>query len=133
MAVDLFDTQGVAAQKQRITHTGPGGCETPGATVAVAASIPRLRPLADRVLVRVLPEKNDENLIQLPDSAKEKPQEGEVLAVGNGRIVNGERIHIDVKVGQRIMFGKYSGNEVQVAGERLLLLQENELQGVYEE
>ena len=117
-----------AVQKAKnVTSTLPGGCEV------AAASKPRLRPLADRVLVRVLPEKDDGNLIQLPDSAKEKPQEGEVLAVGNGRIVNGERIPIDVKVGQRIMFGKYSGNEVQVSGERLLLLQESELQGCFEE
>src|ERR1700732_1013380 len=103
---DLFDTQGVASKlKYKITHTGPGGCETPGVAVAVAASIPRLRPLADRVLVRVLPESDEMvNGLVIPDAAKEKPQEGEVLAVGNGRIVNGERVPIDVRVGQKILF-----------------------------
>ena len=92
----------------------------------------KLRPLVDRVLVRVLPEKDEaQNGLFIPDEAKEKPQKGVVVAVGRGRIVNGERIPIDVSVGSLVEFGKYSGNEVIILGERLLLLQEAELMGEY--
>jgi chaperonin GroES len=92
----------------------------------------KLRPLVDRVLVRVLPETDElQNGLVIPDEAKEKPQSGVVLAVGKGRIVNGERIPVDVSVGAVIVFGRYSGNEIKFLGEKLLLLQESELMGEY--
>ena len=93
-----------------------------------------LRPLGDRVLVRVTPEEDVMvNGLYQPDTAKEKPQEGTVVAVGKGRLKNGERIPVDVSVGMVITFGKYSGNEIKVDGETLLLLQEDEIQGEYYE
>jgi|ERR1700693_305220 len=91
-----------------------------------------LRPLHDRVLVRVTPETDEMvNGLYQPDTAKEKPQEGVVVAVGKGRTKNGERIPLDVTVGSTVVFGKYSGNEVKVLGEKLLLIQEDELMGEY--
>jgi len=114
-------------------------CSSDVTTTAVINNPPKktsigFRPLGDRVLIRVLPP-NDEmkNGLYVPDTAKEKPQEGEVLAVGNGRVFNGERIPLDVRVGQRVSFGKYSGNEIEVKNERLLILQEPELHGYYED
>lgn len=94
----------------------------------------RVRPLGDRVLVRVQAQSDVQvNGVYLPENAVEKPLEGEVVEVGNGKLVNGERAPVDVLKGQRVIFGKYSGNEVDVNGEKLLLLQESELQAVYEE
>lgn len=95
----------------------------------------KLRPLYDRVLVRRDATKTDVmvNGILLPDNAVERPEEGEVLAVGKGHIKDGERIPIDVQVGQRVLFGKYSGNETEINGEKLLLLREDELLAVFEE
>lgn len=94
----------------------------------------RIRPLGDRVLVRVkTQEEVVVNGVYIPDSAVEKPLEGEVVEVGNGKIVNGERISVDVKKGQHVYFGKYSGNEISVNGEKLLLLQESELHAVEED
>ena len=92
----------------------------------------RLRPLYDRVLVRQT-EAQDviKNGLYVPDTARERPLEGEVIAVGTGRVVNGERIPVDVKVGSIVVFGKYSGNEVEILGEKLLLLSENEIMGQY--
>ena len=75
-------------------------------------------PLHDRVLVRRLEEKETvKGGIIIPDTAKEKPQEGEVIAVGAGRIEKGQRIPLDVKAGDRILFGKYSGNEIKIDDE----------------
>jgi chaperonin GroES len=69
--------------------------------------------------------------IIIPDSAKEKPQEGEVLAVGNGRILeNGTKIALDVKVGDKILFGKYTGSEIKIDGEDVLILREDEVLAV---
>jgi len=93
----------------------------------------KLRPLYDRILVRVEETPTDVvvNGVYRPDSAVEKPMNGYVLAKGPGRIVNGERIPIDVTVGNKISFGKYSGNEIEALGEKLLLLQESEIFGEY--
>ena len=93
----------------------------------------KLRPLGDRVLVRVIKPAVDEltNGLYLPDEAKEKTQKGIVIAVGKGRILNGERAPVDVEINSVVEFGKYSGNEVTILGERLLLLQEQEIMGVY--
>ena len=85
-------------------------------------------PLHDRVLVRRLEEKETvKGGIIIPDTAKEKPQEGEVVAVGGGRREKGELIPLDVKVGDRILFGKYSGNDIKVDDEEYLILKEDEI------
>ena len=90
------------------------------------------KPLHDRVLVRRVEsdEKTSGGLI-IPDTAKEKPQEGEVVAVGAGvRDDDGERIAMDVKEGDKILFGKWSGTEVTVDGEELLIMKESDIMGV---
>jgi chaperonin GroES len=92
------------------------------------------RPLHDRVLVkRVEEEGKSKGGIIIPDTAKEKPQEGEVVAVGPGaRDEDGERIEMDVAVGDRILFGKWSGTEVTVDGDELLIMKESDIMGVIE-
>jgi chaperonin GroES len=91
-----------------------------------------LRPLHDRVLVRKLEEQEAKRgAIIIPDSAKEKPQQAEVIAVGNGKLLDsGERIDLVVKAGDRIIFGKYSGSEIKVDGDEYLILREDEVLGV---
>ena len=85
-------------------------------------------PLHDRVLVRRIEEKESvKGGIIIPDTAKEKPQEGEVIAVGAGKIEKGERIPLDVKAGDRILFGKYSGSEIKLDNEEFLILREEEI------
>jgi chaperonin GroES len=87
-----------------------------------------ITPLHDRVLVRRLEEKEVvKGGIIIPDTAKEKPQEGEVIAVGNGRREKGELIPLDVKAGDRILFGKYSGNDIKIDDEEYLILKEDEI------
>ena len=92
------------------------------------------RPLGDRVLVkRVKEEEKSKGGIIIPDTAKEKPQEGEVVAVGpGGRDEDGERIALDVEVGDRVLFGKWSGSEVTVDGDELLIMKESDILGVLE-
>ena len=91
-----------------------------------------VRPLHDRVVVKRLEEKEVvRGGIVIPDTAKEKPQEGEVIAVGDGKILeNGTRVAMDVKVGDRVLFGKYSGSEITIAGEELLIMREDDVLGV---
>jgi chaperonin GroES len=91
-----------------------------------------IRPLQDRVVVKRLEEKESmRGGIVIPDTAKEKPQEGEVIAVGNGKVLNsGTRVPMDVKVGDRILFGKYSGSEVKLDGEEVLIMREEDILGV---
>jgi chaperonin GroES len=93
-----------------------------------------LRPLHDRVIVkRVEEERTTPGGIVIPDSAAEKPIRGEVLAVGNGKILdNGEQKALDVKVGDKVLFGKYSGTEVKVDGEELLVMREDDIMAVIE-
>jgi chaperonin GroES len=87
-----------------------------------------ITPLHDRVLVRRLEEKGTaKGGIIIPDSAKEKPQEGEVMAVGTGKMEKGRRVALDVKVGDRILFGKYSGSEIKIDDQEYLLLREEEI------
>jgi chaperonin GroES len=90
------------------------------------------RPLHDRVLVRrIEAEEKTAGGIIIPDSAKEKPSEGEVIAVGEGnRDDDGERIPLDVKAGDRILFGKWSGTEVKIEGEELLIMKESDIMGI---
>ncbi len=93
-----------------------------------------IRPLHDRVVVRrVEDERTSPGGIVIPDSATEKPMQGEVLAVGNGKILdNGEQRGLDVKVGNKVLFGKYSGTEVKVDGEEVLVMREDDIMGVIE-
>ncbi|MBO6687655.1 MAG: co-chaperone GroES [Henriciella sp.] len=94
----------------------------------------KFRPLGDRVLVRRVEEatKTAGGII-IPDSATEKPQEGEVLAVGNGAIGDdNERVALDVKPGDKILFGKWGGTEVKIDGEDLLIMKESDIMGVIE-
>jgi chaperonin GroES len=92
------------------------------------------RPLHDRVLVkRVKEEEKTKGGIIIPETAQEKPQEGEVVAVGPGaRDEDGERIDMDVEVGDRILFGKWSGTEVKIDGDELLIMKESDIMGVIE-
>ena len=85
-------------------------------------------PLHDRVLVKRLEEKESvKGGIIIPDTAKEKPQEGEVIAVGSGRREKGELIPLDVKPGDRVLFGKYSGNDIKIDDEEYMILKEDEI------
>ena len=87
-----------------------------------------LTPLHDRVIVKRIEDKETvRGGIIIPDSAKEKPQEGEVVAVGAGKREKGELIPLDVKPGYRVLFGKYSGTEIKIEGEELLILREEEI------
>jgi chaperonin GroES len=94
----------------------------------------KVRPLHDRVLVRRIEEAETvRGGIIVPDTAKEKPQQAEVEAVGSGKLLeNGERVSLDVKPGDRILFGKYSGAEIKTGGEEYLILREDEILGVLE-
>jgi len=94
----------------------------------------KFRPLHDRVVVkRVEGEEKTKGGIIIPDTAKEKPQEGEVIAVGPGaRNEDGEVVALDVKAGDRVLFGKWSGTEVKIDGEDLLIMKESDLLGILE-
>jgi len=93
-----------------------------------------IRPLHDRVLVRRMEdESKSAGGILIPDNAKEKPSRGEILAVGNGKhLDNGDVRALDVKVGDKVLFGKYAGNEVKVDGEELLVMREEDIVGIIE-
>ena len=94
-----------------------------------------LRPLGDRILVKRIEEKEQKSPggIIIPDTAKEKPQRGTVTAVGKGAINDkGERMPMDVKEGDEVLFGKYSGNDVKIDGEEYLILKESEVLGIIE-
>jgi len=92
----------------------------------------KLRPLQDRILVqRVEEETTTKGGIIIPDTAKEKPAEGKVVAVGNGKVgEDGKRIALEVKKGDRILFGKYSGTEVKVSGNEYLIMREEDVLGI---
>ncbi|SDR61525.1 chaperonin GroES [Rhizobiales bacterium GAS191] len=94
----------------------------------------KFRPLHDRVVVRRLEgEEKTKGGIIIPDTAKEKPQEGEIIAVGSGaRDESGKLVPLDVKAGDRILFGKWSGTEVKIDGEDLLIMKESDIMGVLE-
>lgn len=94
----------------------------------------KLRPLQDRILVqRVDEETTTKGGIIIPDTAKEKPAEGKVVAVGNGKVGDdGKRIALEIKKGNRILFGKYSGTEVKIEGEEYLIMREDDVLGVIE-
>ena len=92
----------------------------------------KIRPLHDRVVVkRMAEERTSAGGIVIPDSAAEKPQKGEVVAVGNGKITDsGEVLALDVKVGDQVLFGKYSGTEIKIDGEDVLIMKEEDILGV---
>ena len=94
----------------------------------------KLRPLQDRILVtRVEEEQTTKGGIIIPDTAKEKPAEGKVSAVGNGKVGDdGKRVALEVKKGDRILFGKYSGTEVKIEGEEYLIMREDDVLGIIE-
>jgi chaperonin GroES len=93
-----------------------------------------LRPLHDRILVKRLDEQETvRGGIIIPDSAKEKPQQAEVVAVGSGKLLeDGNRAAVDVKAGDKILFGKYSGSDIRIDGQEYLILREDEILGVFE-
>jgi chaperonin GroES len=92
----------------------------------------KIRPLYDRIVVKRIEEKETiQGGIIIPDTAKEKPQEGEVMAVGKGkRLEDGKLVPLDLKVGDRILFGKYSGNDIKIDGEEYMIMREDEVLGV---
>ena len=100
-------------------------------TMAQAPAM-KLRPLHDRVLVRRVEEQDDKHgSIIIPDTAKEKPQEGKVIAVGTGRVTeDGKKLPLAVKEGDRILFGKYSGSEVKLDGQEYLIMKEEDVLGI---
>ncbi|AGL00724.1 co-chaperone GroES [Desulfoscipio gibsoniae] len=93
-----------------------------------------IRPLGDRVVVKPLPsEEVTKSGIVLPDTAKEKPQQGEVVAVGSGRLLdNGQRVAIDLKAGDKVLFSKYAGNDIKIDEVEYLILREMDILGVIE-
>lgn len=97
------------------------------------ASAQQIRPLGDRVVVKVVKEEKTAGGIVLPDTAQEKPQVGEVIAVGPGRILDsGDRAKMDVAKGNRVLFAKYSGTEIKLDGENYLLIAEKDILGILE-
>jgi|SRR5947209_6000691 len=94
----------------------------------------KLRPLGDRVVVKALARESvTKSGIVLPDTATEKPQEGEILAVGPGKVLdNGKRTTLEVKVGQKVLFAKYAGTDVKMDGEEYLILRESDIMGIVE-
>lgn len=94
----------------------------------------QLRPLHDRLVIRRIEEEEQmRGGLYIPDTAKEKPQQGEVIAIGDGRILeNGQRVPLNVKVGDRVLFGKYAGTEVKIDDEEFLIMREDDVLGVIE-
>jgi len=95
----------------------------------------KIKPLQDRIIVKRLEEEEKtKGGIIIPDAAKEKPQEGKVIAVGDGKVLeNGQKIALTVKVGDKILFGKYSGTEIKIDGEEHLILREDDVLGIVED
>jgi chaperonin GroES len=93
-----------------------------------------MRPLGDRIILKPLPgEEKTRGGVILPDTAKEKPQQAEVVAVGTGRVLdNGDKVPMEVKVGDKVLYGKYSGTEVKLEGEEYLIVKESEVLGILE-
>jgi len=98
---------------------------------AKSTAATKVAPLADRVVVKALEEAETmRGGLYIPDTAKEKPQQGEIVAVGPGRFEDGKRVPMDVKPGDKVLYGKYSGTEVTVDGESLLILRESDVLAV---
>jgi chaperonin GroES len=98
---------------------------------AKTATAPKVAPLSDRVVVKPLEETEQmRGGLYIPDTAKEKPQQGEVIAVGPGRTEDGKRVAMEVKVGDRVLYGKYSGTEVTIDNVQMLILRESDILAV---
>jgi chaperonin GroES len=98
--------------------------------MATATDI-KVKPLADRVVIKALEESEQmRGGLYIPDTAKEKPQQGEVVAVGPGRVEDGKRVDMELKVGDKVLYGKYSGTEVTVENEQYLILRESDVLAV---
>jgi chaperonin GroES len=110
----------------------PGGGINAPVQMRIIMAKTKFRPLHDRVVVkRVEAEEKSKGGIIIPDTAKEKPQQGEVVAVGpGGRDENGKLVPMDLKAGDRVLFGKWSGTEVKLDGEELLIMKESDIMGV---
>jgi chaperonin GroES len=95
----------------------------------------KIKPLQDRIIVKRLEEEEKtKGGIIIPDAAKEKPQEGKVIAVGDGKVLdNGQKFALTVKVGDKILFGKYSGTEIKIDGEEHLIMREDDVLGIIED
>jgi len=95
----------------------------------MAKSAVNIKPLADRVLVKRLEDQEEQKIggIIIPDTAKEKPQEAEIVAVGPGKVEEGKRVALEVKVGDKVLIGKYSGTEVKLGGEEYLIMREDDI------
>lgn len=92
-----------------------------------------IKPLGDRILVRPLEsEEKTKGGIVIPDTAKEKPQEGEVLSVGDGKWIEGKKVPLDVKKGDKILFSRYGGDEIKIEGEELKILKEEDILAIIE-
>jgi chaperonin GroES len=95
------------------------------------ATAAKVAPLADRVVIKPLDEAETmRGGLYIPDTAKEKPQQGEIIAVGPGRFEDGKRVPLEVKVGDKVLYGKYSGTEVTIEGEQRLILRESDVLAV---
>ena len=94
----------------------------------------KIRPLHDRIVVkRIEEEETTKGGIIIPDSAKEKPQQGEIVAAGKGKVLeDGSRVEMDVKVGDKVLFGKYAGSEIKLEGEEFLIMREDDILGILE-
>ncbi|EFV02187.1 chaperonin GroS [Pseudoramibacter alactolyticus ATCC 23263] len=93
----------------------------------------KLRPLGDKLVVKVKEEEaKTSSGIVLPDSAQEKPQQGEVIAVGSGEVIDGKKVPLDVRVGDQVIYSKYSGNEVKVEGEQFLIIKQSDVLAIVE-
>ncbi len=94
----------------------------------------KVKPLGDRILIKPLAaEEKTVSGIVLPDTAKEKPQQGEVLAVGSGKLLeNGEKVALEVKVGDKVIYSKYAGNEIKIDGEECMILNERDILAIVE-
>ena len=92
-----------------------------------------IKPLGDRVVVKVLEEQETtKSGIVLPEAAKEKPQEGEILAVGSGELIEGKRVPLEVKVGDRVIYSKYAGTDVELEGEKYIIVKQNDILAIVE-
>lgn len=93
-----------------------------------------LKPLGDKIVIKVKEEeKKTTGGIVLPDSAKEKPQQGEVVAVGSGEMIDGKKVPLDVKVGDEVIYSKYSGSEIKMDDEKYLIVKQNDILAIVEE
>jgi chaperonin GroES len=126
--VDFAPRSSVARDRTR-NQAGRLAPSQEGSTLATATASKKLRPLGDRVVVKPMArEEMTKSGIVLPDTAKEKPQEGEILAAGPGRVLDdGKREPMDVKVGQKVLYGKYAGTEFKLDGEDLLIVSQKDI------